>query len=63
MFKEMDFQEKSIEDRTLLDADTAKIYEQMYRLPPQKYPDPDDNPNPATIKNHYWTVGWISTLK
>ena len=36
-----------------LDLDTERIYESMYRLPAQTHPDPDDNPNPPTIKKHY----------
>ena len=53
LFKERNFQPKSFEERAKLDASTAQIYEQMYRLPPQKYPDPDDDFNPASIKPHY----------
>ncbi|CDW88129.1 UNKNOWN [Stylonychia lemnae] len=53
MFKELNYQEKSLEDRQKLDSDTVKIYEQMYRLPPQLYPDPEDDPNPASVKSHY----------
>ena len=52
-FKEREYETPSIQDLTQLDSDTAKIYEQMYRLPPQKIPDPDENPNPPTIKNHW----------
>ena len=55
MFKDIKYQQKSIEERTKLDSETVKIYEQMYRLPPQKYADPDDDPNPASVKTHYWT--------
>ena len=53
MFKEIDYQEKKPEEKLLLDVNTRAIYEQMYQLPPQRYPDPDDDPNPPTIKNHW----------
>ncbi len=52
-FKESQYQAPSQEDRTRLDVDTAKIYEQMYRLPPQSYPDPDENPNAPSVQNHW----------
>ena len=52
-FKESQYEVPSEEDRTKLDTDTAKIYEQMYRLPPQRIPDPDENPNAPTIQNHW----------
>ena len=52
-FKESQYQAPAEEDRTKLDLDTFKIYEQMYRLPPQKYPDPDENVNAPTIQNHW----------
>ena len=48
-FKEGAFQTSTPQ----LDLDTERIYESMYRLPAQSYPDPDDNPNPPTIKKHY----------
>ena len=52
-FKESQFVVPSEEERTRLDLDTAKIYEQMYRLPPQKIPDADEDPNAPTIQNHW----------
>ncbi len=52
-FKEAQFQAPSQEEITQMDPDTAKIYEQMYRLPPQTYPDPDDNPNAPSITPHW----------
>ena len=51
--KETKYIEPTAEERTKLDSDTEKLYEQMYRLPPQRMPDPDDDPNPPTIKNHW----------
>lgn len=53
MFKELDYKEKSVEERTQLDTETTKIYEQLYRLPAQSTPEPDEDPNPPTIKTHY----------
>ena len=52
LFKEQGFQEPSIEERRKMSLDQAKIYEQMYRLPPSKIPDPDEDPNPP-IENHW----------
>ena len=52
-FKEQDYQEPSIEERRKLTVDQAKIYEQMYRLPPQKFSDADEDPNPPSIKQHW----------
>jgi hypothetical protein len=52
-FKEQQFTAPTTEERTKLDIETEKIYEQMYRLPPQKIPEPDESPNPPTIKNHW----------
>lgn len=54
LFKERNFQPTSFEERTKIDASTAQVYEQMYRLPPQRYSDPDDDFNAPTIKPHYW---------
>ena len=31
--------ERSIEDKSYIDPDTEKIYESMYQLPPQRFPD------------------------
>ena len=53
MFKEIDYSPKSLEERAQLDSETSKLYEQMYRLPPQQYAEPDDDPNPASVKPHY----------
>ena len=53
LMKESKFVEPTAEERTKLDSDTEKLYEQMYRLPPQRMPDPDDDPNPPTIRNHW----------
>ena len=36
-----------------MDSETSKVYEQLYRLPPQTTPEPDEDPNPASIKTHY----------
>ena len=53
LYKEIDYQEKDQKDKLRIDPTTKQIYTQMYQLPPQRYPDPDDNPNPPTIKTHY----------
>ena len=33
MFKEIEYQEKPVEERMKIDSTTAKMYEQLYRLP------------------------------
>ena len=53
LFKETAYQPRSVEDLTKMDVDSQKIYEQMYRLPPQSYPDPDENPNAPSHQNHW----------
>eukprot|EP00347_Sterkiella_histriomuscorum_P003921 403362425 len=53
LFKEKQYQPVPFEEKTKIDATTTQIYEQMYRLPPQRYVDPDDDFNAATIKPHY----------
>ena len=53
MFKEHAFEPKPIEERIQIDADTTKVYEQLYRLPPQTTGEPDEDPNPPSIKTHY----------
>ena len=52
LFKEINYEAKKPEEKEL-DLKTRQIYNAMYQLPPQRYPDPDDNTNPATIKTHY----------
>lgn len=51
-FKEIQWQQKSIQDRVSMDTETKKLYGQMYQLPPQRYPEADDDPNPPTILTH-----------
>ena len=51
-FKEIQWQQKSIKDRVAMDTESKKIYGQMYLLPPQRYPDPDDDVNSPSIKTH-----------
>ena len=52
-FKEIQWQQKSIQDRVSMDTEAKKIYGQMYLLPPQRYPDADDDPNPPSLKIHW----------
>lgn len=49
LYKEIDYQAKPLSERLTLDPVTKQYYGQLYQLPPQRYPDPDDNPNPPTI--------------
>ena len=53
MLKDKTLEQLSLEERTKLDLDTAKIYEQLYRLPVDTTPDPDEDVNPPTIRKHY----------
>ena len=53
LFKESGYQPRSQEDLTKINLDSEKIYEQMYRLSPQSYPDPDENPNASSHSNHW----------
>ena len=53
MFKLLQIQPKSLEEKSVLDSETVQIYEQLYRLPPQTTPEPEEDVNPASIKPHY----------
>lgn len=45
----------SVEERLaeLENPSTKQVYAQMYQLPPQRYPDADDNPNAPDHKEHH----------
>ena len=45
--------EKSLDDKKYIDPETERIYTQMYQLPPQRYPEAEQDFNPASIKPHY----------
>ena len=47
IFKEKAYQVTSIDQKLVKveDPEIRLIYSQMYQLPPQRYPDADDNPN------------------
>ena len=45
--------EKSLDDKRHIDPETLKVYESMYQLPPQRYPDAEKDWNPSKIKSHY----------
>lgn len=53
-FKEQKYEASSVEDRLkkLDDPRLQQVYSQMYQLPPQRYQDADDNPNPPVHKEH-----------
>ena len=56
MFKEREargIREKTLEEKKVIDPETQKIYEQMYMLPPQRFPEKEQDPNPAAIGSHY----------
>ena len=56
IFKEREalgIQEKSLSEKRIINPETQKIYEQMYQLPPQRYPEAEQDFNPAAIKTHY----------
>ena len=45
--------EQTLEERSVLDPETAKIYESMYQLAPQTFAEPEADVNPASIQSHY----------
>ena len=56
MFKEREargIREKTLEEKKIIDPETQKLYEQMYMLPPQRFPEGEQDVNPASIGNHY----------
>lgn len=54
LFKEKAYQPSTVEEkmRKLEDPNLRLIYSQMYQLPPQRYPDADNDPNAASHKLH-----------
>ena len=50
--KETNWQQRTVQEKTTMDVDQKSTYKRHYSLPPQRYADPDDNPNPPTIKTH-----------
>lgn len=54
MYKEQDHKVATVEERlaVLEDPKARQIYSQMYQLPPQRYAEPDDDPNAAEHKQH-----------
>ena len=61
MFKEKAYLASSIDQKLLKieDPEIHLIYPQMYQLPPQRYPDADDNPNAPKHVNqpqNLWTL-------
>lgn len=54
LFKEADHKVSSVQERmaVLEDPKARQIYSQMYSLPPQRYAEPDDDPNAAEHKQH-----------
>ena len=56
MFKEREargIKEKSLEEKKYIDPETQKMYEQMYMLPPQRFPEAETDQNPAAVGNHW----------
>ena len=45
--------ERSLEEKRVITPETRKTYEQMYQLPPQQFPEAEQDVNPASIKPHY----------
>ena len=52
-FRETAYEEPTIEERRKMTVEQQKLYEQMYRLAPQKISDPDEDPNPPSRRNHW----------
>ena len=53
IFGEAQYEEPTVEERRKMTVEQVKLYEQMYRLPPARISDPDEDPNPPSIKNHW----------
>jgi hypothetical protein len=56
MFKErerMGLKERSADQKKFIDPETQKNYEQFYQLPPQRFPEAEQDFNPAAIASHY----------
>ena len=56
MFKERErlgLKERSADQKKHIDPETQKMYEQFYQLPPQKFPESEQDMNPAAIASHY----------
>ena len=47
------FKEESLQDKAHIDPETQKVYEQMYSLGPQAYPEGATDVNPAGIMSHH----------
>ena len=56
MFKQREalgIKEKTLDEKKVIDPETQKMYEQMYMLPPQRFPEAETDQNPASISSHY----------
>ena len=54
IFKEQQYTQETTEEKLRKKDDPTinMIYRQMYQLPPQRYPSPDDNPNSVNLTEH-----------
>ena len=54
IFRENGFKPETSEQKLakLQNPELTQIYGQMYQLPPQRYNEPDDDPNAPTMKEH-----------
>ena len=56
LIKERDargFVDKTLEEKKYIDPETERLYNQMYQLPPQRFPEAEVDVNPASVKAHY----------
>ena len=51
--EEKGIKEASIDEKMVIDPQTSKNYERMYMLPPQSFPEAEQDPNPSGMKGHY----------
>jgi len=49
----MGIKEKSLEDKKFVDPETQQKYSQFYQLPPQKFPEAEQDQNPAAVGSHW----------
>ena len=45
--------EATVDEKMVIDPQTAKNYQRMYMLPPQNFPEAESDPNPSGMKAHY----------
>ena len=49
----MGIQEKTLAEKSIITPEVQRTYTQLYQLPPNSFAEPDHDPNPPIIKEHY----------